>query len=778
MNILRRKSVRVLTVLLAVLVLAVVAVQIFLPAEKIRDLALEQARIRLGREVSVGDIAVSLRGGLGVRLLDFAIHNPEGFGGDHLLAAKGLDLKLAIRPLLKGEVQVHRLVLDAPRLNLVRLGDGTDNFTFPASVKTEGETGDTADPGDAEAPPPLSVASLTLKDGSLVFTDETAPEGGVREFHLEGLNAGLTLDDPAPGRFHTTGRATADRIVIIGPEGVPELDAALEFDLAWDQNASRLDITRAAAEVLGLSLDASGGLTVTDQGPTGEIQVHLPDQPLVGLKPLLPPEVGDKLKGDEKSGTMGGVFDLILTGDPAAAWKAKGNLTARDVDLALVQPFMPPENPGQLAGRGNVEVTIAADAADPAAADWHGTAKVLDLSYTESGLVDELQDLDATLTFTPDRFTVQDCRAAFASATVDLTGSLTDPFPYFLPPEMQEGQTMKTPHLAFELSSPHLDMDRLIPAASPTGPEAARGGPGMTAREPVPADLEFPAITAAGTFRADTLVYMQVPVTDVTGRMTLQDRKLRVTDVQGSAYQGTLSGEVEIDLNDLNDPVYVGEFSARDIEVDNFVTRFAGMAGVVFGGANLSGGFNARGLDPDAILGSLTLDADAFLEEGRVVTTGGVHDALNSLAAKAGGNLDQEQVLRDLATHVKVENGRVGLNALTTRLGHFADVTVDGWYAFSGELEYHGTLLLTAEQTNAIFDQGGAMAELNKLLGSQRPERLTLPVSVGGTRTDPKVKVDLGAVLGDLQKAALKEQGDKLEDEGKRKLGDLLKKWR
>ena len=178
MRLLQRKPVRALLALLAIVVVAVVAVKVFLPAEKIRDLALAQARQKLGREITVGEVSVSLRGGLGVRLADFAVHNPDGFGGDPLLTTAGLDLKLAVRPLLHGEIQVHRLVLDTPRLNLVRRADGSDNFTFPASgEKPAGGAPGAADGG--EAPPPLSVASLTVSSGRVAYTDEgAAPDGG------------------------------------------------------------------------------------------------------------------------------------------------------------------------------------------------------------------------------------------------------------------------------------------------------------------------------------------------------------------------------------------------------------------------------------------------------------------------------------------------------------------------------------------------------------------------------------------------------------------------
>ncbi len=133
--------------------------------------------------------------------------------------------------------------------------------------------------------------------------------------------------------------------------------------------------------------------------------------------------------------------------------------------------------------------------------------------------------------------------------------------------------------------------------------------------------------------------------------------------------------------------------------------------------------------------------------------------------------------MRDLATHITVENGRVGVNDLTTRLGQIGDVTVGGYYAFNGEVNYSGSLLLTKDQTDRLFSSG-ALAELGKLLGSKRPARLALPLSVGGTRSDPKVKLDLGSVAAELQQSLVKEQGKKLEDQAKTKLNDLIKKWK
>ena len=772
----RKRPVRILAGILGTL-LAMQAVRVFLPVEKVRDLALAQAHARLGREIAVGDVGLSFRGGLGVRLADFVIHNPYGFDGAPLVSARALDLKLEILPLRKGEIRIHRLVLDQPVVNLVRLADGSDNFTFAPAESTPTQTEAGGPAGDPDAPPPLSVASLTLRDGALTYSDATAEAGALSQIQLTGLTAGLSLTDPAPGRFQAVGRMQADQILLTGPTDLPDLEADVDFDLTWDSAASRLDITRADARVNDLPLAMSGAVTMGEETYAGTLDISAQDLGLLEVAVFLPPELADKITGDAVSGRVDAEVQLDLDGTREVPVQTTGAVSVRGADLSLLNPFLPPEQTGRVAGRANLDLIFADRTGDPAQVTYEGNLNVWDVSYTQSGLVDDLKTLKGTMKITPETLSVSDCRAEFGSGTFEVTGELRDPFPYFLPPEMQTGRVMKTPHLDFTLHAEKLDVDRLIPAASPSGTTPA-GPPRPNPSSRLPVAPEFPDLSCAGTFTADTLIYMEVPFTDVTGKVSLADKQLSVQGVTGAVYQGTVAGQVDMDLGNLHDPVYKGQYEAQGIEVDNFVTRFAGLAGVVFGGCNLSGTFDAHGLTPDAIRNSLTLDADADVREGRVVTTGNVHASLSQLAGYAGQTLHQEQALKDLFTHITVKDGRVGLNNLTTNLGQFGDLTFGGSYGFTGDLDYSGNLRLTAAQTDQIFNSPGLLGELGKLLGSERPERLEFPLSVGGTRTDPKVKLDMGTVTADLQQRVVKAQGRKIEEDAKSKLNDLLKKWK
>jgi len=766
------KIVRVLVSLTAVIALAVLAVQIFLPAEKIKELALAQVRTSLGREVSAGDVAVSLRGGLGIRIADFTIQNPPDFAGEPLLAARALELKLALGPLLQGEVNVTRLVLDGPRVHLVRRADGIANFVFekPATqndaLPTEGDDG-------AESAPPLVMSDVRLVDGEVFFSDGTLDPAQFESLRFLGcqMELGVVTDDS--GVLRIQGDFAAEKIAVLGPQEIPEISTQIKFDVRWSPGTSELTIVDTDLLIADVPLECQGEFSLADENVTGLLHLQARDMACVDLAPFLPAEFAQRVKGDESSGQLQATVDISFDSKAQPAVEVTGDLAVSDLDLSLAQPFMPPGQAGKIAGRADLNLEFAKGKS----LNYSGDLVVRKMSYRDASLVDELEALDAQLRITPDEIVVTSSEARFSAGTFSLTGKLSDPLPYFLPPEMQPSESFPLPHLTFKLSTKHLDVDRLVPVASPVTTKSI-------AVETRSNQLtgEFPEWTASGVFRAESIIYMQVPLTDVEGAVTLADRQLKISNVQGSVYQGAVLGDLTVDLNDLNNPAFVGHYDLKNIEVDDFVSRFANLSGVLFGRFNMKGNFAANGLDAEAVRNSLSLDAGASLKAGHFVTSGNTHTVLSKLASQAGQSLATEQSLRDLASHISVSDGRIAVNALQTQLGQFGDLKVDGYYGFDGKLNYQGEVLLSAAQTSDWFSDGGLLSGLGDLMGSRRPQRLMLPLTVGGTRTQPKFNIDFALVTKDMQQRVIDEQGEKLTqslaDEAKKKLGGLFDKWK
>jgi hypothetical protein len=718
----RKKWVRALGIVLGVLVLAVVAIAVFLPSDKIRDMALAQARQKLGRDITMGDAGVSFGGGLGVKLNDLVVHNPAGMAGDPLADVEAIDLKLAIGPLFKGEIQISRLIIGSPRLNLILLDDGTNNYTF-APVEPAPAAGPTKPEDRTEQAPVLSIDNFSIQDGRLDFTT------GGQTTTLHDISAGFVLTTPIEDQFQVQGDLAARTATFSQFAESPELPLDFDYDLIWDNGDRRLDLRSLLGTVAGFALTGQGQVLMDPAGPTTELEIKTANQDLGSLwqtlLPLLPPE--------QRDAKLGG---LLLS----------------SVTRLTIGP-----------GEGLDAVTYA------------GVVELRNLSFSKTDLVDELKQGNISLGFRPDEFIIMDSSFQFNSGYFQLAGSLRDPLPYFLPPEMQGDGPIPRPHLEFNLRAADLDIDRLMPAASPSGQEVAGGTKG----EPLQLDMEFPDLTAAGTFQADRMAYMQVSFTDISGQVAIADRVLTISDVRGRVFEGAITAQAAIDLNDLNNPGYSGEYQAQDIEVDGFVTRFAGVPGLLLGKTSMSGNFATHGLDPEVIRNSLTFDSDASLVQGRLVTRDKIRGSLGQLAEQTGYTIGGEQVVSDLFTHIKVEDGKVAIQNLKTGLGDLGDLHFGGQYAFSGELDYTGSLILTPQQTDKLFARG-VMAQLSGLLGDKRPSRLTIPLSVTGTRNNPKIQLDLAGPIDELQKKYVAEKKNDLEEKAKEEvkkgLEGLLKK--
>src|SRR5919198_52576 len=79
-----------------------------------KDYLLAQAKEALGRDVGVGDIGVTLWGGIGVRLKQFSLADDPSFSNEAFVRAADLQVNLQFLPLLKKEFQVSKVILHRP----------------------------------------------------------------------------------------------------------------------------------------------------------------------------------------------------------------------------------------------------------------------------------------------------------------------------------------------------------------------------------------------------------------------------------------------------------------------------------------------------------------------------------------------------------------------------------------------------------------------------------------------------------------------------------------
>lgn len=457
----------------------------------------------------------------------------------------------------------------------------------------------------------------------------------------------------------------------------------------------------------------------------------------------------------------GRINDLIpyLMADSAAAGEilpiVDGQLEGR-LDLAALSSFLPQEGSPQLEGQLDLKLSLGGVLTDFTGLKPRGTVSITNGSYSDSLLPEPLEQFEAELVIAPDTISVKKMNARFVSSDASFSGRLVNPFPYLLPVKDLDRSKVPKPLFLFSLSSTRFDVDRLFPEAVP-----GSGGEQLAAvsMDSISAII-LPDIDGAGTFRIDTVVYCKVEFTGIDGKIKIHDRKIECYDVTGEVYTGDVSGRTTIDLSDFRNPRYAGDFKATQIEADDFMNRFTKFGGHLFGKIDLNGAYNAAGRDAESFLNSLTMNSTSTMQRGKLVTSGVVHSLISGLAQKVGQPFSKEQPLRDLSTNIIVSDGKVRLDKLKTRLGKMGDLELDGFYAFSGEIDYSGSMLLSKEWSEKLLSKGGLLGGLAGLLTDKSAERVKLPIAMGGTMDNPSLAVNYSSLTKNVGENISKDLGD------------------
>ncbi len=118
-----------IVVALVIVVIAVVAANLDKIINSKKGELLAQAKQMTGREISVGDVGVSLWPGLGARVADVVVGEDPAVGTDPFVTAKDIRVSVKLLPLLKKQVEVKRFILNDPAITVVKLDAKRFNFT-------------------------------------------------------------------------------------------------------------------------------------------------------------------------------------------------------------------------------------------------------------------------------------------------------------------------------------------------------------------------------------------------------------------------------------------------------------------------------------------------------------------------------------------------------------------------------------------------------------------------------------------------------------------------
>ncbi len=322
--------------LVALLIVAVVAVALFVDLNQYKGEIAAELEAATGREVTLGgDIHVTFWPSIGAAIENVEIANAPGASDEPMLRAETIQAVVAIAPLLSGEVQVESVRIVNPVLLIETLADGSSNLDLDDSAGTAGGTGSgSSTAGGAQTD--VRIDEVEIVGGTVIYRDlATGFDETIENIALTAQARTLQGPFQADGAMTARG-VTTSFAVDVGSLSRPKIPISLR--LTEGDQAVRLTFT-GNLEAIDSAPKASGSLIVQADSLAAALTPFVDD-----LSPAVRELSDDTFELDAQvsaSGDALSLVDLALSlGDLRATGDAQvdmGETTVVDVALSANQ---------------------------------------------------------------------------------------------------------------------------------------------------------------------------------------------------------------------------------------------------------------------------------------------------------------------------------------------------------------------------------------------------------------------------------------------------------
>ncbi|MDO3376566.1 AsmA family protein [Geoalkalibacter halelectricus] len=747
----------VAAVVLVLVVAVVILAKILITPERVRATVVPVAEKALEREVHLGEIEVRLL--TGIALHDLRIKEKDS--DETFVSAGQVRLRYRFWPLLFLQVVVDEVRLEDPQIRVVRLADGTFNFSdLLGETPEEAQTQPVAaspDTGSASAAPPinLTIATVRLSGGELLFVDQMINPDAPMRYQISQLNFAardIALDRAFPfeleARINDAPLSVEGRADVLRQTGnarinLDNLDVTAFSPYFREQLPGRLTGLK-----LGLDVRAEGGadqLTSSGKVALRDLSLtldDLPDAPIRGANLLLDYDLSADLAASilnlrssriDYNGIIAEASGRIeqFDAEPRLAMDLRvPSLDLRKALAALPSALVADVKELDPAGVVDVRARLEGAADQGAALLKNAEVRLQDVQATAGGM---RPALNGRLNLDGDRLESQDLvmRAAGNQARIDLKASNLFGEPIVV---------------SQHISADRFDLDALLQAAA--GPAAA------TAREPAPqatapaeeiGPFDLP-LRADGTVKIGQTVYKGLTINDFDLAYRLVDNILTLEKMTGRVVGGTFNQTARVDLG-REGLAYQGKVNLQSLQADPFVSAFFPQAaGSFFGNLNLDLDLNGRGTLPETLKQNLSGKGRINLLEGRITGAGLAEGLANFL------NLEDLRVLRfsKFGGSFTIEQGRVRLN--TDLEGSEVRMKPQGSVGLDGSLD----LNLNASLAPNLMQRLDQRGQVTRFLTDQQGWG-QLPLRVAGNYDQPRFALDTTGVREQVEERAREE---------------------
>ncbi len=221
---------------------------------KNKGVVISKIESSIDRKIEVGEIGVSIFGGLGLSLDNFKIEDDRAFSQGNFVEASQLIVNVKFLPLLKKDFQVKKFTLDDPVINLIRSKNGTYNFSSLIK-ESEKET----DEDGKESSYFIGIADIT--NGTLNYEDRK-DNTKIQVTNIDFSSEGIEKNKPVNFELAMAVLSKGQNIKIEGTVGPEDQAGGFEnapVDLSVDiDSVNFADLNKNFPQIKGLLPEGLG----------------------------------------------------------------------------------------------------------------------------------------------------------------------------------------------------------------------------------------------------------------------------------------------------------------------------------------------------------------------------------------------------------------------------------------------------------------------------------------------------------------------------------------
>ena len=821
-----KKILKIIGVLILLLVVALFAAP-FLFKDQIKTKISEAINAKVDAKVSFAEADLSLFKNFpnaNVTLEKLVIINKAPFQGDTLISLGELNLKMSIKELFKGKneaIAIDGISSKNGLINIIFNKDGIANYDI--ALKDE----KTIDDGKS-SPLSLKIQNYKVENFKLRYFDESSKikmvidslnHEGTGDFTAQKLdlvtkstakvsldmdkvnymkNVALTLDailgiDLEKSKYtFKENKALINQLPLEFDGFIQMVEAGQEYDLKFKTPTSSfknfLGVIPSAYAANLDNVKTTGDFTVVGfaKGLYSDTTVPKFNIDIVSNNasfkyPDLPKSVQNIVIDTRIINETGILNDTYVSLDNLSfkidqdVFNAKANIRnitqnaivdaalKGTINLANLSKAYPIKLDKPLSGILKADVTTKFDMQSVEKSQYQNINNAGTMSLSGFNYVDEngkkMNISNALVQFNPSQVNLKELNATTGKSDISVTGILENFYGFIFKNQEFKGN--------FNMNSKQLAVDDFMTAGEESKTDSKKADA-----------MKIPAfLNCTLTAKANTVLYDNLTLKDVSGKLIVKDEKVTFENVKTAIFGGRIDMNGAVSTKGKT-PVFNMDLKLNQVDIAQSFTqldllkKIAPIAGIINGKLNssikLNGNLDATELTPDL----KTLTGDLL---GQLLSTT-VNSSNSTLLTALGSNIkfiDVNKInLNDLKAALTFKDGKVNVKPFDI---NYKDIkaTIGGTHGFDQSMNYN---LKFEVPTKYLGSEANAL--IAKLSPAEAEKVQSIPINalLVGNFTNPKITTDINSAVTKLTTQLVNQQKDRLVKQGTAALTDLLNK--